>query len=228
VNKNVFIVNNYPKIEEIEPVSYAASGKREPSLLYVGMRISRIRGAEEMVRAVGLLPAELRARLKFIGSCDPPDLPESLSSIPGSDRTEFVGPLDRTEIADELHRAYAGLVILHPEPNYLTSQPVKLFEYMCAGIPVIASDFPVCREIVTKARCGLLVDPLKPEEIAHAMEYLLAHPEEAEEMGRRGLQAVHESYNWANEEKMLLEIYRRLSIRDAAYQGSVVDRGYAP
>jgi glycosyltransferase involved in cell wall biosynthesis len=228
VNKDVAVVNNYPRIEEIERRSDVVTEKREATLLYVGMRITRARGAEEMVRAMGLLPARLQARLRLVGACTPPDLPESLSGIPGWTRTEFIGPLGRAEVASELHKAYAGLVILHPEPNYVTSQPVKLFEYMCAGIPVITSDFPACRKIVTKARCGLLVNPLNPEEIAHAMEYLLTHPEEAEEMGRRGFQAVHDSYNWANEEKILLQVYGRLLRHDAAYQGSLADTGCAP
>ncbi len=116
-------------------------------------------------------------------------------------------------------------MILHPEPNYLNSQPVKLFEYMCAGIPVIASDFPICREIVVRAGCGILVNPLDAREIAGAMEYLLAHPREAKEMGRRGYQAILERYNWANEEKILLRFYSELFHNDAAYEESLIRRG---
>jgi len=228
VNDNVAIVNNYPRIEEIELPSGAAIEKREAVLLYVGMRITRARGAEEMVRAAGLLPHKLQARLRLVGAWDSEELPRSLSSIPGWACIEYVGPVDRAGIARELRKASVGLVILHPEPNYLASQPVKLFEYMCAGIPVIVSDFPVCREIVGKARCGLLINPLDPDEIARAMEYLLTHPEEAEEMGRRGFRAVHENYNWAHEEKILLQMYDRLFSLDPAYQGSLADTRCTP
>jgi glycosyltransferase involved in cell wall biosynthesis len=128
-------------------------------------------------------------------------------------------------VARELQSAYAGLVILHPEPNYVTSQPVKLFEYMCAGIPVIASDFPVCREIIDQAGCGILVNPLDPREIAAAMEFLLANPEQAAEMGRRGFQAILERYNWANEEKHLLRFYSELFRHDAVYEQNLMRRG---
>ena len=229
VNNNVAIVNNYPRIEEIElPIDAAIEKPDAATLLYVGMRITRARGAEEMVRAMGLLPDNLQARLRVVGDWNPAELPRALSSIPGWARTDYVGPVDRTGIARELRKASIGLVILHPEPNYVASQPVKLFEYMCAGIPVIVSDFPVCREIVGKARCGFLVNPLDPHEIARAVEYLLTHPEEAEEMGRRGFQAVHENYNWANEEKILLQMYDRLFSLDPAYQGSLADTRCTP
>jgi glycosyltransferase involved in cell wall biosynthesis len=225
VNENVTVLNNYPRMEEIESPVGLSHKHREPSLLYVGMRITRARGAEEMVRAIGLLPASLPVRLKLVGSWDSPELPVALSTLPGWDRVTFVGQLGRADVASELQKAYAGLVILHPEPNYVTSQPVKLFEYMCAGIPVIASDFPVCREIIAGARCGILVNPLDPTEIAEAMEFLLTHPEEAQEMGRRGFQAILERYNWANEEKALLQFYTDLFRSDDAYQKSLVDGG---
>jgi glycosyltransferase involved in cell wall biosynthesis len=221
VNRNVAVLNNYPRIEEIESGADVSNGTREASLLYVGMRITRARGAEEMVRAMGLLPAHLSARLKLVGNWDGAELPAALSNIPGWDRVDFVGLLGRANVATELQKAYAGLVILHPEPNYVASQPVKLFEYMCAGIPVIVSDFPVCREIVEQAGCGILVNPLKPEEIAAAMEFLLTHPAEAAAMGRRGYEAVHARYNWGKEEQTLLGFYNEMFRQDASYQASL-------
>ena len=224
-HKNVAVLNNYPRTEEIECPAEPSHRTCEASLLYVGMRITRARGAEEMVRSMGLLPPEVHANLRLVGNWGTPELPASLARIPGWNRVTFVGPLGRAEVAGELRNAYAGLVILHPEPNYVMSQPVKLFEYMCAGIPVIVSDFPVCREIVDQARCGILVDPRNPEEIANAIQFLLTHPEEAEAMGRRGLQAIVERYNWSNEEKSLLRFYSELFLQDDAYQKSLVDRG---
>jgi spore maturation protein CgeB len=69
------------------------------------------------------------------------------------------------------------------------------------------------------------VDPLDPAQTARAAEFLLTHPEEAAEMGRRGYQAVRERYTWANEEKTLLRFYDDLFRRDAAYQERLIGRG---
>ena len=84
---------------------------------------------------------------------------------------------------------------------------MKLFEYMSTCLPVIASDLPLLREIVNGTGCGLLVDPLDPQAIAEAIEYMLTHPEEAATMGRRGREAVESHYDWSFEEKKLLALY---------------------
>ena len=81
---------------------------------------------------------------------------------------------------------------------------------MSASIPVIASDFPLWRQIIEGAQCGLLVNPLCPQEIAEAMEWILNHPNEAEKMGENGLKAVQSTYNWEKENEKLLAFYKKL------------------
>jgi glycosyltransferase involved in cell wall biosynthesis len=100
------------------------------------------------------------------------------------------------------------LLILHPVPNYVESQPVKLFEYMSAGLPVIASDYPLWREMA--GSCCIFVDPLEPQAIADAMSWILDHPDEAERLGMQGRELVDKQYNWGKEGEKLVEFYRRL------------------
>jgi glycosyltransferase involved in cell wall biosynthesis len=107
-----------------------------------------------------------------------------------------------------LARSSVGLVTLHPRLNYVDSQPIKMFEYMAAGVPVVCSSFPLWRGIVEGHRCGICVDPMNPGEIAAAIDRLASSPGEVEEMGRRGREAVRERFNWAVEEAKLLDLYR--------------------
>jgi len=85
---------------------------------------------------------------------------------------------------------------------------------MATGLPVIASNFPLWKEIIEGNNCGLTVNPFEPKEIAKAVEYLIEHPEEAKKMGENGRKAVLEKYNWENESKKLLKIYKELSEKE--------------
>jgi len=104
----------------------------------------------------------------------------------------------------------AGLVLHHPVPNEIDAQPIKMFEYMAAGLPVIASDFPPLRRIIDGAECGLIVDPLNLKAIEKAMRWILDHPAEAEAMGRNGRQAVESTYNWDTEAAKIIGLYNKL------------------
>lgn len=203
------LVQNFPKMGELVGDKTTAYKKRPHVAVYVG-GISRIRGLEEMVRAIGLLPDKAGVRLVLAGSFSPPELENDVQQLTGWKRVDYLGWQSREGVKKLLSEARVGLVLFHPAPNHIEAQPNKLFEYMSAGIPVIVSDFPLWREIVKGADCGLLVDPLKPEDIASAIYWLLQHPEEAQAMGERGRKAVIERYNWNNESQKLLQMYREL------------------
>lgn len=204
------LVQNYPIAEELvqaERRTRPGGGRR---IAFVG-GISSVRGIREMVDAMDLLSSDMEATLTLAGSFFPPRLENEVRGMPGWRHVEFVGWSSRDQVARLLAESDVGLVLYHPEPNHVEAQPNKLFEYMSAGLPVVASDFPLWREIVEGSGCGLLVDPLQPKEIAGAIRWLLAHPAEAEAMGDRGRHAVQSRYNWASEADRLLHVYERVA-----------------
>jgi glycosyltransferase involved in cell wall biosynthesis len=107
-------------------------------------------------------------------------------------------------------RCHVGLAVLRGIPNSYAIEPTKLFEYMALGMPLIASNFPTYRAVVEGTACGLCVDPDAPVEIADAIEWLMDHPAEAAEMGRRGREAVIREFNWEREAIKLLRLYEEL------------------
>ncbi len=208
IGPKMTIVQNFPILGELVGTDRRFRD-RAPQIAYVG-GIEEIRGVREIVDAMALVPADLGGRLALAGPFDPPDLAEEVQSGAGATLTRVLGQLSRAEVADLLADSRAGIVTFHPVRSHIEAQPNKLFEYMSAGLPVIASDFPLWREIIDSAECGLLVDPLDPKAIAAAMTALLADPDRAEAMGRRGQTAVVEHYSWSRESIKLLDLYRRL------------------
>jgi len=205
-------LRNYPLPEEFRDAGPERAASRD--VVYVGGIITRARGLLEMVEAIALTRDD-GARLVLIGAMGTPELEQQARSLPGWSRVEHAGFVGREELAGRLASARAGLVVLHPERGYLESLPIKLFEYMTAGLPVIASDFPYWRELLEPIGCATFVDPLDPATIAAAIDELLADEERAAEMGRRGATAVRERLNWHHEEPRLLELYAQLAQKAA-------------
>ena len=81
---------------------------------------------------------------------------------------------------------------------------------MSAGLPIVASNFPLWREIVEGNKCGICVEPTDSAAIGKAVQYLVDNPAEASEVGQNGRRAVLRKYNWTNEEQKLLALYRRV------------------
>lgn len=209
ISRRAVVVQNFPREEELGRPVGSAWSQRHDAVAYPGL-IAHNRGIREMVDAMGMLSEKSGATLELAGWYDSGEIEKELSCLAGWKRVNVLGILDREEIALLLARVRAGLVLFHPEERFKVAYPIKMFEYMAAGIPVIASDFPLWRRIIEEAGCGLLVDPLNPIVIAEAIDFLLTHPEEAEAMGRRGREAVEQHYNWRTEEKKLLRLYADL------------------
>lgn len=123
---------------------------------------------------------------------------------------KFEGWVDRRAVANMLCSVRAGLLLIKPIPHQMSGMPIKLFEYMAAGVPVIASNFPLWRSIVEGSGAGLIVDPEDPHAIASAMRWIIANPSQAAAMGMRGRQAVLDRFNWDAEAAKLLAMYDRI------------------
>ena len=205
INSKTIDINNYPILKEFDH----ARPWREKSLqvCYVG-NIAPMRGIRELIKACSLLQSP--ATLTLAGTFETPALSAEVALDKGWDRVEALGHLDRTGVSEVMASSMAGLVTLHPQANYLDALPVKMFEYMAAGIPVIASNFPVWREIIAGNACGICVDPLDPASISKAIDFLITHPAEAEKMGSNGRQAAINKYNWRCESKKMLDFYDNL------------------
>jgi glycosyltransferase involved in cell wall biosynthesis len=203
------VVQNFPLLDEAFPASHSYLD-RPPLVLYIGS-MEPFRGVLELIDAMGLLPETLEARLALGGEFEPAALEQEARRKAGWKRTDYAGWQDRRGLLDLLSRARVGVVPFLATANTIDAQPIKLFEYMIAGLPIVASDLRRLREVVHAAQCGILVEPGQPKAMAEALQWLLEHPVEAQAMGGRGRQAVLHTYNWNSQAKLLLQLYRRVT-----------------
>lgn len=194
------VINNFPIIDELSIPNI----KKENAVCFVGAQ-TQIRGISEIISAM----SKINGKMYLAGPCND-KYKSKLMTLSGWDKVDDLGLISRSEVASVLAKSIAGIVTYLPVPNHIDSQPNKLFEYMSAGIPVIASNFELWKEIIQDNDCGICVDPESVEELYEAMKFLLDNPKKAYEMGVNGKNAVENIYNWKNEENKLIDLYERL------------------
>ncbi len=209
--ENVALVQNYPLLSEFGEVSSSGAARAtDPSVVtYVG-GITEIRGIREMIAAIAIVSRTHNVVLELAGPFQPAALQQEMETQPGWIHVRYRPWIDRREMADLLATSSVGLLLFLPVPNHVTSYPNKLFEYMAAGLPIVASNFPYWEQFVDEIGSGLRVDPTNPEEIAAAITRLLDDPAAANVMGQRGAAAVQERFSWEPEAERLVTLYQHI------------------
>ena len=203
INPNTVDINNFPLLNELKISSWM---HKENTVAYIG-GISEARGIKEVILALSFTQ---NVCLNLAGSFSEKIFEEKIKKYENWSKVNRLGFLNRQQVSEVLAKSKAGIVTFLPEPNHINAQPNKMFEYMSAGLPVIASNFLLWREIIEGNQCGICVDPLNPKAIGDAMQYLMDNPQKAEQMGKNGRKAVEQKYNWSMEEKKLLTLYKNL------------------
>jgi glycosyltransferase involved in cell wall biosynthesis len=198
-------VRNFPLSDELVSADSMPAGKRVHEICYIG-GIMRSRGIVTLLDAIELLPV----RLHLCGSYSPAGLRDELVQHPAWGKVIEHGFINREGIRSVLDTCRIGMVTLHPQVNYIESLPIKLFEYMSAGIPVIASDFPLWRTIIGDASCGVCTNPTDAFAVAGAIRTLLEDDELCSRMGSNGRRAVQAEYNWNQEAQQLIGLYEEV------------------
>ncbi|MCK5028099.1 MAG: glycosyltransferase family 4 protein [Bacteroidales bacterium] len=202
-NRKTVNVNNYPILSEFNISDEAYQEKKD--VIYAGV-IDRNRGIVPLIESLSYT----KAKLKIAGFWGRDAFEKEVKQSTNWDKVDFLGFLNRKQIADNYSKSVAGIVTLLPTINYVESLPVKMFEYMAAGIPVVASNFPLWSKIINRINCGICVDPENPEEIGKAVDYLIDNPQESKTMGLNGRNAIIEEFNWQKEAEKLIDLYKDL------------------
>ena len=198
-------INNYPLLEELSELLPWDLNKKQ--VCYIGA-MTNIRGIPELVTAMEHVKSG--TQLALAGEFTESATEGLCKAREGWQFVNDLGLISRHGVRGVLEASIAGIVTFLPAPNHIDAQPNKMFEYMSAGIPIIASHFPLWKSIIESNNCGICVDPSSPSEIAAAIDYCATNPEEARLMGERGRSAVLASYNWDSQVGPLVTVYRNL------------------
>jgi glycosyltransferase involved in cell wall biosynthesis len=203
VNTNTININNYPILKELENKSEFKFDK-EFRLIYAGL-ISKNRCSLEMIKSL-----DFKTPLILAGECESIHEMENLIKLEEWKFVDYLGKINRIDLSVAMSNASVGLVLFKPLPNHIFSLPNKLFEYMSAGLPIIASDFQLWRDIIEVNDVGICVNPNDISSIKKAIYSLSCNPERLKIMGFNGQKMVSEKYNWDKESLKLINLYNKI------------------
>ncbi|HEV7502895.1 MAG TPA: glycosyltransferase, partial [Vicinamibacteria bacterium] len=130
-----------------------------------------------------------------------------------ADRVTFIDPVPMGELLAVTAGADLGVIPYRNVGlnNFYTS-PNKLFEYVAAGVPVVASFFPELKKVVEGLSLGRTFDPDDPSSIAAAVNAILEDPAEHARLRENAARAAP-TFTWEGEVGTLLDAYSSLAIR---------------
>ncbi len=206
------VIYNYPFFDEnltkIDLHKKLNIPENEPILIYQGgLQVGR--GLEKLLEAVPLIKC---GTVVFIGDGKlKKSLKDETKRAGLTNRVKFLEKVPVQELPLYTRSAYLGFQLLNNTCfNHFSAASNKLFEYMMAGIPVVACSFPEMKKIVKRERTGILVDSADPVSIANGVNYLVENRELWNEMKENALEA-RKIYNWEKEKIKFLAIYEKLS-----------------
>jgi len=210
INDNTDVVYNFSEFDLKSPINY----EKEYDVIYQG-GITLERGVFQLVKAIEIARQTKKdIKMIFVGPFGDEEAKKKVFNyIEEKDLNEnikFVGKVPHKDVEGYIRKSKVGVVTLLPLPKYFKNIPIKQFEYMSCGIPVVGSDLPPIKKFLTSYNSGIIVDPTSPKEISEAIIKLVNDLELCEELGNNGIRAVTEEYNWGNMEKKLIKIYKNI------------------
>jgi glycosyltransferase involved in cell wall biosynthesis len=213
------VVGNLPELDWGRPVEVADLRATlgiggEPLLLAQGA-VGDGRGAEQLVDALSLLD---RGHAVFLGDFDPgwaEAVAARASALGVDDRVHLPGSVPVEALLAHTRQADVGLVLVDPSRASLRlAMPNKLFEYLVAGVPVVASEGTASADLVTALGAGWAAPYGDAHGLAAVLERALAACGDEALRGR--LAPLRERFTWEREKDSLLAVYHELAASRSA------------
>lgn len=201
------IVGNFPSLKLLdEATKDVGKDTDEKKVCYVG-DICEARGVFHMVKASALA----KKKLVLIGPASE-DVINRLKAMPEYGFVEYLGKLPHEEALKVVKRCALGLTLLDNQGQYMKTDnlPTKTYEYMYLGLPVVMSDAPYWKKVLSKYPFGIAVDPRDYKKVAEAIIEILDNQVLYNDMVSEGRKAILESMNWESDSKQLVTFYESL------------------
>lgn len=181
------------------------------------------RGLDKLIRAAPFLEQDIIIVLMGkAGGATQTELEALITSEGVADRVKMLPPVPYTELLSWTASADIGLILYAPEYSLNTRfcLPNKLFEYLMAGLPVLASRLDAVAEVISTYDVGKVVSSLASADIATAINAMLADQVALDRMRRNALEAVKDELCWEKEGLRLMRLYHDILAKFSQQPGA--------
>jgi glycosyltransferase involved in cell wall biosynthesis len=205
------VISVFPKLSATLPLRTRPENGQIRVIHAGGLRWSY--ASDQFLEAIPLVLSEMKDVHFVVYGSDRSELKNRnlMQQLISDEHLEIIPYLPHDELMETMPNFDIGLNLVLPiDQTHLLAQPRKLFEYLGAGVPVVASDVPTIREVVVENGCGVLVDAASPESIAKGILLLAQNEELRMKLGANGRRAAELKFNEDNERVKLLKLIESL------------------
>jgi glycosyltransferase involved in cell wall biosynthesis len=209
--RNILPYRTVPKSDRLRQL--LGLGPEVRIALYQGHLQPLDRGLETLIRSAAFLEPDIVIVMMGKGNRTAQSEFEALIASEGvADRVKIIPPVPYEELLDWTVSADLGLVVQPPDYslNVKLCLPNKLFEFLMAGLPVLASRLDAVTEVIKIYEVGQIVSSLAPTDVGAAINAMLADGDALARMRRNALNAAQQDLCWEKESKRLIHFYREI------------------
>ena len=194
-------IKNYPVLSLFSKVQ-KNKDEEDPFIIYAG-GLTRVRGIKEIILSMKYLPDY---KLVLAGPFDSDSFKNECTELEQWNQVDYVGYIPLEKVYELLSRASLGFTMLYPTEGHIHSLPIKTFEYMAAGIPVLMTDMPYWREIF--GDYGNYANVYDPKEIGQKAKVLLNKEDNSQI--QKAKEMVFNKFEWEKEAAKLDRFYQKV------------------
>ena len=174
-------------------------------ILYAG-RLSKVKGLPYLIQAFSEISKDYDTDLLLVGSGPDEEKLKKMATLKNiNNRVHFIPMVDKTKLREFLSKCSVFVL-----PSLFECMPVALLEAMASGKPVIASDIPGPKDIITSGKDGFLFDAGNVDELREYLELCLSDKKLRRKMGKNARRTVEGKYTFEKVANSYLRLYKGL------------------
>ena len=193
--REIYIISNGANINIFNPKAINNYKIPKPYVVFFGA-LAAWQGVDTLLNAVNL--SEWPEDLKLVIMGDGIERAKVEKVAKENPKIVYLGKIPYRNVPGVISNSIAGL---SPKNNNAGRSntgvyPLKLFETLACGVPIIVTDFPGQADLVRRYRCGLVIMPDDPKALVQGIAYLFYNPSKRKIMGKRGREIVEREHSW--------------------------------